>query len=152
MEKRICSQCKIEKDLTKDFFNTKDKLGLKFRTDCKVCQNLKQSDAYKSKQKVYSSKHKKYRADLRKQNQKLLWEFFESNPCVRCGETNPVLLDLDHLSDKKYNISQIIYSHTWDSVCEEMAKCQVLCCSCHRKKTAKDLGWYLYIEDIEKFL
>ncbi len=53
METRFCSQCKNEKLLTKDFFNVKDKRGLKFRTDCKECQHLKQAGAYKKKCDYY---------------------------------------------------------------------------------------------------
>jgi len=152
METRTCSQCKIEKPLTKEFFNTKDKLGVKFRTDCKECQHEKQSGCYKKKADYYKRVNKEYRAVLKEQNQKLLWDFLLVHPCVKYGETNPIVLELDHLRDKQYCISEIIFSHTWESVQEEMQKCQVLCSNCHKKKTAKDFGHYRYIEDIEKYL
>lgn len=152
METRICSQCKKEKLLTKDFFNTRDKAGRKFRTDCKICQNDKQSEAYQKKREYYKEATRKHRAVLKEQNQKLLWEFLLNNPCVKCGETNTVVLELDHLRDKKYCISEIIFSHSWESVQEEMKKCQVLCANCHKKKTARDFNHYRYIEDREKYL
>jgi len=151
MEVRRCSQCKTEKLLTKDFFNVKDKRGLKFRTDCKECQNLKQAGAYKKKCDYYKKVNKDYRSVLKKQNQILLWNFFLGNPCVQCGETNPIVLELDHLGDKKYCISEIIFSHTWESIQKEMKKCQVLCSNCHKKKTAKDFKHYRYIENIDLF-
>jgi 5-methylcytosine-specific restriction endonuclease McrA len=152
METRICSQCKEEKNLTSDFFNYKDKANKKFRTDCKVCQNAKQNGCYKKKADYYKKVNKEYRSVLKEQNQKLLWDFLLKNPCVNCGETNPVVLELDHLRDKKYNIGDIIFCHTWESVQEEIEKCQVLCSNCHKKKTAKDFKHYKYIVDIEKFL
>jgi hypothetical protein len=152
METRICSKCKEEKPLTKDFFNTKDKLSKKFRTDCKICQGLKQSEAYQKKRELYKIATKSYRDKLREQNQNLLWQFLLQHPCVRCGENNPVVLELDHLRDKKYNIANIIFCHSWDSICKEMKKCQVLCSNCHKKKTAKDYNWYKYIIDVDKFL
>lgn len=152
MESRVCSQCKEDKPLTKDFFNTKDKLGKKFRTDCKECQNLKQTECYQKKREYYKQCTKTYRKKLRADNQKLLWEYFRNNPCKMCGETNPVVLELDHLHDKKYNVSDIIFCHTWESVLEEISKCQVLCANCHKKKTAKDFGWYSYIENIDGYL
>lgn len=127
-------------------------LAKKIRTDCKECQHLKQSEAYQNKREQYKNSTKKHRQKLRADNQKLLWEFFFLNPCKRCGETNPVVLELDHLSDKKYNISDIIYCHTWESVLKEISKCQVLCSNCHKKKTAKDFGFYSYVEDIDKYL
>jgi 5-methylcytosine-specific restriction endonuclease McrA len=152
METRICSQCKIEKTLSKEFFNTRDKLEKKFRTDCKECQHLKQNSAYQKKREYYKQATKKHRKKLRSDNQHLLWDYYSTHPCVMCGETNPIVLELDHLGDKKYNISDIIYCHTWISVQKELKKCQVLCANCHKKKTAKDYGWYLYIENIGDYL
>lgn len=152
METRFCSQCKLEKILSQDFFNTKDKLGKKFRTDCKECQHNKQSGCYKKKKDYYKRVNKAYRDLLKEQNQRLLWEFLLLNPCVKCGETNPIVLEMDHLRDKKYNVSEIIFCHTWESVKKEMEKCQVLCANCHKKKTTKDFGHYRYIENLEKYL
>lgn len=152
METKICSQCKLEKPLIKEFFNTKDKLGKKFRTDCKECQHLKQSICYQKKREIYKIATKKHRKKLRAENQKLLWDYFLTHPCSRCGENNPVVLEMDHLRDKKYCISEIIYCHTWESVQKELQKCQVLCSNCHKKKTAKDFNWYSYMENIEDYL
>lgn len=152
MKTRVCSQCKEEKLLTKDFFNTRDKLQKKFRTDCKICQRLKQSKAYQKKREYYKNATKKRRQKLRASNQKLLWEFLKNNGCIRCGENNPVVLEMDHLGNKKYCISDIIYCHTWESVLTEIEKCQILCANCHRKKTAKDFKWYQFIDGIEQFL
>lgn len=149
---RICSKCKIEKTLNSDFFNLRTKITMKFRTDCKECQNIKQTNAYKQNSLYYKKETKNYRRILKEKNQKLLWDFFLKNPCVKCGETNPVVLELDHLRDKKYCVSRIIYSHTWESVQKEMEKCQVLCSNCHRKKTVKDLGHYKYIKNIKDYL
>lgn len=132
------------------FNKRSDKPG--YRSDCKACQNEKQAKAYCNKLEENRNKRKIYRAELRKHNQQKLWKYFETHTCVRCGEANPVLLDLDHLRDKKNNISQIIYSNLWETIMEEIEKCQVLCVSCHRKKTAIERGWYKYIPDVEKYL
>lgn len=138
--------------MTKEFFNTRDKLGKKFRNDCKECQHLKQSEAYKKKTNAYKASCKKYRASLKERNQKLVWEYLLRNPCVRCAENNPVLLDFDHLKEKSLNVSDAIKWHVWDTVLKEIEKCQVLCVSCHRKKTAKDFGHYKHIDNIERYL
>lgn len=138
--------------LTNEFFNTRDKLRKKFRTDCKNCQHLKQSEAYLKKQEVYKKACKKYRARLKENNQKLLWDYLLEHPCVRCGENNPVVLEFDHLRDKEYCISEIIFSNKWETVQKEMEKCQVLCSCCHKKKTAKDFNHYKFIENIKDFL
>ena len=56
--------------------------------------------------------------------------------CVDCGETNHVVLDFDHLKDKKYNISRMIHDgFSWAAIKKEMAKCEVVCANCHRIRT-----------------
>jgi 5-methylcytosine-specific restriction endonuclease McrA len=112
---------------------------------------LKQSDCYQKKREQYKLKARQYRKVLRVKNMKLLWNFLSDHPC-KCGETNPVVLELDHLRNKKYNISDVIYCHTWLSIQKELKKCQVLCANCHRKKTAKQLGYYSYMDNIEALL
>ena len=55
--------------------------------------------------------------------------------CMDCGYAeNAVALDFDHLPgcDKKFNISQSIVNHSWESVLAEIAKCEIVCSNCHR--------------------
>ena len=73
-------------------------------------------------------------------NRKRIIEFLKKHPCVDCGETELVVLEFDHVRDKKYTISQILFS-TWKLVKSEMDKCEVRCANCHRRKTAKYFGW-----------
>jgi hypothetical protein len=59
-----------------------------------------------------------------------------SHPCIDCGEDDPVVLDFDHVrGEKKYNIAQMVRSLTLPIVLEEIAKCDVRCANCHRRKT-----------------
>lgn len=150
MENKVCTKCKAEKPATKDYFNVGRRQ--KLRSDCKACQNLKQSEAYHKKNELYKQSSRNYRKILKECNQKLIWNYLLEHPCTKCGETNPVVLEFDHLKDKKYCISRIIFSHVWESVLEEINKCQVLCSNCHKKKTAKDFKYYKHIGNIEKYL
>lgn len=60
-----------------------------------------------------------------------------------CGENDPVVLEFDHISDKIDSVSRMICdSYSLDSLEKEIAKCEVRCANCHRRKTAKQLGWY----------
>ena len=72
-----------------------------------------------------------------------LYNYLKDKSCVDCGETDPVVLDFDHIKDKKYNISYLIaLGYSISKIDEEINKCEIRCANCHRRKTSKQLGWY----------
>lgn len=76
--------------------------------------------AYKQKQML-----KKKLADIK-----------EASGCVDCGVTNHIILDFDHLRDKKYNVSRMIHDgFSWKAIKKEIEKCEVVCANCHRIRT-----------------
>lgn len=109
---------------------------------CKQCYRSYMSRHYRSNIKNYKARKKINRKRYRRENRIFVWQYRLSHPCIDCGDTDPVLLDFDHLSGKKLNVSRVINSYTMNSLKAEIAKCVVRCCRCHRKKTAKDFGWY----------
>jgi hypothetical protein len=70
----------------------------------------------------------------------LLIEFFRTHPCVDCGETDPLVLEFDHLGDKRFTISHNFSGRNWQSILKEMEKCDVVCANCHRRRTARQFG------------
>jgi len=81
---------------------------------------------------------------IRRENiKRKMMEFYKSNPCVDCGETDPRVLDFDHVFNKSHNVSTLLRKeYSWSSILEEAAKCEVRCANCHRKKTAVEQGHY----------
>lgn len=81
------------------------------------------------------------------QKRKFIIQYFHSNPCVDCGETNILVLQFDHLNpeEKKYEISTILSNnYSLKLLKEEINKCEVVCANCHSKRTAKTFGsWRL---------
>lgn len=70
-------------------------------------------------------------------------EYLLGHPCVDCGECDPGVLDFDHLRDKKANISTLVQSGIrWESLAQEIAKCEVRCANCHRRRTATRGRYY----------
>lgn len=63
-------------------------------------------------------------------------DFFTGKSCARCGSTKN--LELDHI-DPATKVSHRIWS--WSEVRRqaELAKCQVLCHSCHQHKSTEQL-------------
>jgi len=138
---RRCVICKQEKE--EDCFNKKSNRKDGLQIHCKDCSREKSRNYYYSNQE----KHKAITSERKKkviaQNRKLVYEHYLANPCVDCGESDPVVLELDHLRDKDMAVSQAAASG-WSKqrLLDEIAKCEVRCANCHRRKTAKDQGWY----------
>jgi len=67
----------------------------------------------------------------------------EANPCVDCGETDIVVLEFDHIGDdKQFSISDAVrHGYGMAKIKAEIAKCEVRCANCHRKKTYERGGW-----------
>jgi hypothetical protein len=77
-------------------------------------------------------------------NAKMLAAYLESHHCVDCGESDLRVLEFDHVrSNKLADVSQLLAKVTrWELVAAEIEKCQIRCANCHRRKTAKQRGWY----------
>ncbi len=67
-------------------------------------------------------------------------EFFRLRPCVDCVETDPLVLELDRRESKLFTISKGLRDHNWQAVIDELAKCDVVCANCHRRRTARRGG------------
>lgn len=60
----------------------------------------------------------------------------QSRGCADCSENNPIVLDFDHIRDKKYNISRMVHDgFSWKAILKEIEKCEVVCSNCHRLRT-----------------
>lgn len=96
----------------------------------------------KHREKVIA-KAKEYSKAARDRTRAFVNAHLKANPCVDCGETNPIILEFDHISDdKEFNISDAVrVGYGMKKLKEEMAKCEVRCANCHRKKTYERGGW-----------
>ena len=68
--------------------------------------------------------------------------YLRLHPCVDCGESDIVVLEFDHLRDKTSNVSYLISTGEIPRIKEEIAKCDVVCANCHRRRTSERGGWY----------
>lgn len=143
-EKRVCSSCNLSKDITEFPFRNKTK-GAR-HSYCLTCGRGASKNHYLKNEQYYVRKAHVRRKELSDELNGKLYEYLEMHPCVDCGEDDPVVLEFDHVRDEKsYNVSAMGYLFTsWNSLLREIAKCEVRCANCHRRKTAERNNSYRY--------
>lgn len=84
---------------------------------------------------VSQNAHPRHRA-----NQNRVMAIKVATACGDCGRHfSPCQLDFDHVRGSKYKeVSQLI-SRSWATIETEIAKCDLVCANCHRKRTKKRL-------------
>lgn len=56
--------------------------------------------------------------------------------CVDCGETDPIVLDFDHLPERGPKLFNAATGwRTITAILNEISKCEVRCANCHRRAT-----------------
>lgn len=139
---KICSKCSLEKPI--ECFELLRSKGKERRhSDCRECRKLYFNKIYKERASRKKTV-KEHTVNCRIRNLKLMFEYLATHPCVDCGETDPIVLEFDHVrGDKKWNISsRACGASKWETIKEEIDKCDVRCANCHRRRTAKQLNWY----------
>jgi len=122
---KICSRCKVVKDLSQ--FGIR-KTG-KRQSLCVSCNKEYHKEHYRKNKETYLTNNK-HRAQRR-----LLWLSNLKNTlcCEVCGESRPVCLDFHHMdaTTKDRNIGST-FGWSIARLEREIDKCKVLCSNCHR--------------------
>lgn len=82
--------------------------------------------------------------ELKDRRRQFVLEYLREHPCVECGESDPVVLEFDHVRGEKLaDVATLVHSHrNMKELEDEIAKCEVVCANCHRRRTASRAGWY----------
>lgn len=75
-------------------------------------------------------------------NHRYLLAVLRSAACADCGESDPVVLEFDHRGEKRGNVSSMADWASLETLETEIAKCDVRCGNCHRRKTQRALRSY----------
>jgi len=86
-----------------------------------------------NKQKIID-RSKKKNIESRKRNKDYIASVKKLASCVDCGESNPIILEFDHVrGKKKSNVSDMANQpYSIEAVQKEIDKCEVRCANCHR--------------------
>ena len=138
-----CSKCKQEKLIQE--FNFKIKaIGLR-QLQCKKCTRLLIKNHYNTNREYYLLKARKRNKKLRDEINNFLCQYLLKNPCADCGESDITVLEFDHkgIIPKLNTVSYLSRVHRPISEIQaEIAKCEVRCANCHKRKTARDFRWF----------
>lgn len=135
---KTCTTCHEPKDETSFNKLARSKDGLQPR--CRDCSK----EWYLSNREAHIQNASKNSKRRRKEVQAWVCSYLSEHPCVDCGEADIVVLEFDHRStDEKFKaVSQMISDYSLIKIQAEVAKCEVRCANCHRRKTARDFGHF----------
>lgn len=138
---KTCTRCLVSQDESE--FSKKRCLvnGSILRNSvCKVCVRKYGREYYRQHKERYIEKNMKYRERLRER----LFEYLTGKSCIDCGESDPLVLEFDHVRGKKENTVIEILTRTtkWEKVLAEIKKCEIRCANCHRRRTMKQRNFH----------
>ena len=137
-ELRRCGRCGQEKPVSQ--FNWRRQHIGQRDNYCRPCRADYHHEHYlANRQRYIDNAHRRTHA-IALERARYIIGYFLTHPCVDCGETDPLVLEFDHLHSKLFNISQALRDRNWQSILDEIAKCEVVCANCHRRRTARQRG------------
>ena len=138
---KYCPSCAQEKEI--GAFGVNAARPDKLQSQCRECKKLTQDRWYKKNKARHIANVTKRRRQVETEIIDSMIAYLREHPCVDCGEDNPVVLEFDHVKGHKRNsiCNMIRAGCSWEHIYEEMQKCEVRCCKCHRIKTAKQFGY-----------
>ncbi len=140
MKTKKCSKCDNRQPVGE--FSLKDSKTGRRDTQCKVCKRKYIKSHYEANKKAYKKRAIEFNKRRAVDYCRKMVEYLADHPCVDCGEDDVVVLQFDHLSDKRMCVTRMVRrGYAWGTIAEEIAKCEVRCANCHTRKTAKDFGW-----------
>ena len=137
MDLKHCNTCGLDLPLTEFAKHPKGR-----QSKCKPCNRIYQRAHYRAHKAEYIAKAARWSGIRWRENAVRLLAFLEAHPCVDCGETDPVVLQFDHVrGDKVTDVSEMLGNGTsWENIAREMDKCEIRCANCHWRRHARDRG------------
>ena len=131
---QTCTQCGQTK--IADEVGVRNRAAGKTHRRCKVCRGIRACALRLQSAGLYRAQwatcHRR------------LWNYLSSHPCVDCGRAEPRVLEFDHREPETKVVSDSVLAHPggrWANIEAEIAKCDVRCANCHRRRSATQFNW-----------
>lgn len=138
---RRCCMCRIEKPEMEFAFRS---LATGKRQDhCRACHAAYRRQHYLDNRALYIAREVARMKGYRLENRMRISEYLSTHPCTDCGANDPLFLEFDHRDrdDKRSEVARLATTKPWKTVAAEIAKCDVRCGNCHRRRTSQQFGW-----------
>ena len=144
--RKRCCVCDVVKPLTE--FHRKSAARDGLQSQCRACNIEAAKEFHADNVEHCRARIKAWMRKVDLENKRRVFEYLVAHPCVDCGERDPVVLEFDHLRDKVAGVAQLLHAHVkWPIVEAEIAKCEVRCANCHRRRTAIGNRWFRTLQD-----
>jgi hypothetical protein len=148
MEHKTCPSCKQNKPITE--YNWKRKKFGTRQAHCRACTKEQLKRHYQANRGYYVEKARIRSQIVMDEQRQLLLAYLALHPCVDCGESDVVCLEFDHVrGEKGGEIGRMLGDYPCPRILEEIAKCDVRCANCHRRKTNRQYSWYRSTSAVE---
>jgi hypothetical protein len=137
-----CTRCSQVLDVTEFGFKYPDR-PLRVRR-CRVCVRELSRMYYMRDPAPYKARAAVNNARIKARNRQNLREYLAESCCKDCGLRDFVVLEFDHRDPetKRRDVSTMVgRALSWATISLEIAKCDVVCANCHRRRTARHFGW-----------
>lgn len=155
MTTKLCTKCKIEKNI--DQFNKRAKSKDGYNDNCRSCisewrKNRRlelKAQGITPRTDIYNKEHYAEKNAWRQNKRKEIRDYLRSlkinKPCDICGGIfPPVAMDWDHINqdEKSFDICQdgIREMYSKEKLHSEIDKCRLICANCHRVHSAMQRG------------
>lgn len=138
-----CTNCKVEKEISSFNKNKSKRDG--YNNICKECSKSRSKQYYEENKTLHKSNIKLKNKKTIFSNRIKHFNILKKSKCIDCPENNPIVLEFDHKDnvEKIEAISKMVSTgYSWNTIEKELEKCEIRCANCHRKRTAKQQGWY----------
>lgn len=132
-EAKRCGRC--GHTLPVEAFN---RLGVGRQHYCRECFR-RYHRAHRDEQRKLTDARTRARAAVARTH---VLDVLSERPCADCGAGDPVVLEFDHVGKKREHLSVMVCrGNSLTHIAEEIARCDVVCVNCHRRRTARRAGW-----------